>query len=173
MSDRYSPPSTEETLQPPAWSALHLVAWIFLMVGLGLASGLLFQPDDWFDALLKPTFQPPPALFGPVWTALYACMGIAVWRMQRQPDVDPTQRWRAFALFWAQLALNMLWSPLFFGAHSALLAFIDICLLWLTLLATLRVFGRIDPLAGYLLLPYLLWVTFALVLNGTIWLMNA
>lgn len=72
-----------------------------------------------------------------------------------------------------QLVLNLAWTPLFFGLHSAGLAFFDICLLWLTLLATTLAFGRVRPLAGYLLLPYMLWVSFALVLNGTIWLMNA
>ena len=79
----------------------------------------------------------------------------------------------AIRLFWVQFALNLLWSPLFFGLHSPGAAFIDICLLWMAVVATALAFGRLRPLAGYLLLPYVLWVSFALVLNGTIWLMNA
>lgn len=173
MLDPRSDTPSADIARQPLWAALLLVAWIFLLVGLGLASGFLFPPDEWFDGLLKPTFQPPPSLFGPVWTVLYACMGIAMWRLQREREVDPAQRRRALLLFGAQLALNLLWAPLFFGAHSPGLAFIDICALWGTLLLTVLALGRIAPAAGYVLLPYLLWVSFALVLNGTIWLMNA
>ena len=172
LDPRFDTPSADIARQP-LWSALLLVAWIILLVGLGLASGFLFPPDEGFDGLLKPTFQPPASWFGPVWTVLYVCMGVAMWRLQREPGVEPPQRRRALLLFAAQLALNLAWTPLFFGAHSPALAFVDICALWVALLLTVLAFGKIVPAAGYVLLPYLLWVSFALVLNGTIWLMNA
>lgn len=166
-------PRTGDLLHSPLWSALLLVAWVFVLIGLGVGAGLFFPPDEWYDALLKPTFHPPTAWFGPVWTVLYATMGIAAWMVQRQLSADVALRRRACLLFVAQLVLNLAWTPLFFGLHSPMLAFIDICALWIVLLWTVLAFGRVRPLAGYLLLPYQLWVTFALVLNGTLWLMNA
>jgi translocator protein len=152
---------------------LVLVGWILLLVGLGTAVGVLFGPSQWYATLLKPTWNPPSWLFGPVWTALYVSMAVALWLMRREPDTDAPTRQRALAMFAIQFLLNLAWTPLFFGLHSPGLAFVEICLLWMALLSTTLVFGRIRALAGYLLLPYLLWVSFALVLNGTIWLMNS
>ena len=151
---------------------LALAGWILLMVGLGAASGILFGPDDWYGTLLKPTWNPPSWVFGPVWTALYVSMAVALWLVRREPDVDEPVLRHALALFVIQFLLNLAWTPLFFGLHTPGFAFLDICLLWITLLSTMLTFGRVRALAGYLLLPYLLWVSFALVLNGTIWLMN-
>lgn len=173
MTDSRDTPS-EDFAATPLGDGLSLVAWIFLLVALGAGAGVLFAPDDWYDALLKPTFNPPSAVFGPVWTVLYALMAVALWLVRRHRDADDRAlRRRATQLFAIQLVLNLAWTPLFFGLHSAALAFVDICLLWLALLATTLAFGRVRPVAGYLLLPYMLWVSFALVLNGTIWLMNA
>lgn len=165
-------PVTEDFARSPAWSGALLLAWILLVAGLGALSGVLFPPGDWFASLAKPTFQPPDWLFGPVWTVLYVAMAVAAWVVQRTAGVDSELRRRAFVLFFVQFALNLAWTPLFFGLRSPGVAFIDICALWIVLLWTLLAFGRVRPLAGYLLLPYLLWVSFALVLNGTIWLMN-
>lgn len=173
MSDSRPEPVTEDFVRSPLWSGALLLAWILLIAGLGALAGVLFPPGDWFASLVKPTFQPPNWLFGPVWTALYVAMAVAAWLVQRATGVDGALRRRAFVLFFAQFALNLAWTPLFFGLRSPGLAFIDICVLWIVLLWTLLTFGRLRPLAGYLLLPYLLWVSFALVLNGTIWLMNA
>lgn len=158
---------------PPrdGWPAL--VGWILLLVGLGATMGGLFSPDAWFATQLKPTWNPPSWLFAPVWTLLYATMAVALWLVRREPESEDRLRKRALVLFAIQFALNLLWTPLFFGLHSPGLAFAEICLLWIVLLSTMLAFGRIRPLAGYLLLPYLLWVSFALVLNGTIWLMNS
>ncbi len=166
-------PEPVEPAAPPRDGWLALVGWILLLVGLGATVGGLFGPDAWYAALLKPTWNPPSWLFGPVWTLLYALMAVALWLVRREPESERGLRRRALILFAIQFGLNMAWTPLFFALHSPGLAFVDICLLWIALLATGLAFGRVRPLAGYLLLPYLLWVSFALVLNGTIWLMNS
>lgn len=164
-------PEVATPSQRDGW--LALVAWILLLVGLGAATGVLFGPSDWYAALLKPTWNPPAWLFGPVWTLLYISMAVALWLVRREPDIDaPTRQW-ALAMFAIQFLLNLAWTPMFFGLQSPGLAFAEICLLWIALLSTTLMFGRVRALAGYLLLPYLLWVSFALVLNGTIWLMNS
>jgi tryptophan-rich sensory protein len=173
MKDPRPEPASGDFSTTPLGDGLMLVAWMSLLLGLGAGIGALFAPEAWYEALLKPTFNPPSWLFGPVWSVLYLTMAVALWLVRRDRDAEPELRRRATALFAVQFALNLLWTPLFFGLHSPGLAFVDICLLWIALLTTMLVFGRVRPLAGYLLLPYLLWVSFALVLNGTIWLMNA
>lgn len=162
-----------ESTAPPRDGWLALIGWILLVVGLGATFGSLFAPDAWFSALLKPTWNPPSWIFAPVWTLLYATMAVALWLVRREPANEDRLRKVALVLFAIQFALNLAWTPLFFGLRSPGLAFAEICLLWIVLLSTMLAFGRVRPLAGYLLLPYLLWVSFALVLNGTIWLMNA
>lgn len=171
MTDLHQDPVSEDFSTTPLADGLTLVAWILLLVALGAGVGILFGADEWYDALLKPTFNPPASVFGPVWTALYAVMAAAFWLVWRSRD-DVAMRRTALRLFWVQFALNLLWSPLFFGLHSPGMAFVDICLLWTAVLATALAFGKVRPLAGYLMVPYVLWVSFALVLNGTIWLMN-
>lgn len=171
MTDLQQDPVSGDFSTTPLADGLTLIAWILLLVALGAGVGILFGADAWYDALLKPTFNPPASVFGPVWTALYALMAIALWLVWRGRD-DVGMRRTALRLFWVQFALNLLWSPLFFGLHSPGLAFVDICLLWMAVLATALAFGKVRSLAGYLMVPYVLWVSFALVLNGTIWLMN-
>jgi benzodiazapine receptor len=123
----------------------------------------------WYPTLIKPSWNPPAWIFGPVWTLLYVLMSVAAWRIwlrRDRPDAD-----RALALFFIQLGLNALWSVLFFGLQSPGLALIDVIILWLLLFSIRRRFRSIDPIAGWLWLPYLLWVSFATVLNATIvWL---
>lgn len=172
MTDLHHDPVSEDFSTSPLADGLSLVAWIFLLVALGAGVGILFGADAWYDGLLKPTFNPPASVFGPVWTALYALMAVALWLVWRGRHDDSAMRRTALRLFWVQFVLNMAWSPLFFGLHNPGLAFVDICLLWMAVLATALAFGKVRPLAGYLLVPYVLWVSFALVLNGTIWLMN-
>jgi tryptophan-rich sensory protein len=173
MKDSRIDPAVGDFFTTPLGDGLALLAWILLLTGLGVGSGVLFAADAWYAALSKPTFNPPGWLFGPVWAALYVGMAVALWLVRRTHDADDALRKHATMLFVVQFALNLLWTPLFFGLHSPGLAFADICLLWIALLATTLAFGRVRPLAGYLLLPHLLWVSFALVLNGTIWRMNA
>ena len=121
----------------------------------------------YFDALRKPPLTPPPAVFGPAWTALYLLMGIAAWLVWREGLDRRTAL--ALGLFAAQLILNFAWSLIFFGQHRAGLALIEIALLWLTILATILAFWRVRRAAGAILLPYLAWVSFAAYLNAGIW----
>jgi benzodiazapine receptor len=124
----------------------------------------------WYAALQKPSFNPPSWVFGPVWTVLYAMMAVAVWLIWLKRGFADAQLPLAF--FGLQLALNMAWSILFFGMRNPGLAFADIVLLWLAIVATLVAFWRISPAPGILLLPYLAWVSFASVLNYSLWTLN-
>jgi benzodiazapine receptor len=151
---------------------LGWLVWVMAVIVAGSSVGVLFGPDAWFAGLAKPTWNPPSWLFAPVWTTLYALMGTSAWMVAREPRIPAGERRTAWIVFAVHAVLNLAWTPLFFGLHQPGLAFLDICLVWLALLATTLLFGRIRPLAGYLLLPQVLWVSFALVLNGTIWLMN-
>lgn len=165
---------TELSLPPRSrlHSAAALVAWVVAVMAAGASVGLLFPPGDWFAALDKPTWNPPSWLFGPVWTTLYLLLGISAWLVWREPGVPAAERRGAWLAFGLYALANLAWTPLFFGLHAPGLAFLDIVLVWSALLWTTLRFGRIQPVAGYLLVPQLLWVGFALVLNGTIWLMN-
>lgn len=151
---------------------VSLFLWILLIVGLGSSIGIFFGPDAWFKSLVKPSWNPPGWVFGPAWTMLYTMMAISVWWMRRDIEASDRERTIAMRLFWLQLLLNLAWTPIFFGLHQAGLAFVEICLLWFVALATAVAFGKISSIAGYLLAPYLAWLSFALVLNGTIWLLN-
>ena len=119
--------------------------------------------NDWYAVLRKPSFQPPSWAFGVVWTALYALMGIALAMILNQPD-SKERRW-ALAMFGAQLGLNFAWSPIFFGERMIDLALVVILLMLVFALATARAFRKLRPVAGYLLLPYLLWLCLATALN--------
>ena len=150
----------------PAVALLLCVLLVFAIASLGAIA----PPGEWYAGLRKPWFNPPAWVFGPAWTTLYLMIATATWLLWRAPA--SAARTRALRLNAVQLALNAAWTPLFFGLRQPGLAFIDICLLWIALVwMTLR-FGRVRPLAGYLQIPMLLWVSFALVLNGTIWLLN-
>lgn len=159
----------------PRWDAraiASLAVWVLATVTLGTAVGVAFPPDGWYATLALPTWHPPSWLFAPVWVGLYVLIGIAGWLVSREPGVAPAERRLTWGVFALQAVLDLAWTPLFFGLHSPGWAFLDICLLWPAVLWTTLRFGRLRPLAGWLLVPYVLWVSFALVLNGTIWLMN-
>ena len=119
--------------------------------------------NGWYAALRKPDFQPPSWAFGAVWTALYTMMGIALAAILNEPDSP--QRRRALTLFGLQLGLNFGWSPIFFGAQMIDLALVVIVLMLVLALATARAFKNIRKVAGYLLVPYLLWLCLATALN--------
>lgn len=123
---------------------------------------------EWYPALRKPSWNPPNAVFGPVWTLLYLAMAIAVWLVWRSGTDVTVAVW----LFALQLALNVAWSVVFFGQRNPRGALVIIVGLWLAIAATLVAFVSIDPLAGALFIPYLAWVTFASVLNGAIARLN-
>ena len=124
--------------------------------------------ESWYPTLAKPGFTPPDRVFGPVWSVLYAMMAVAAWLALRRVG----WRDRALGLFFAQLALNLAWSVLFFGLQLVGAALAEILLLLALIAATTLAFWRIDRRAGLLLFPYLLWVGYASLLNGAIWLMN-
>jgi tryptophan-rich sensory protein len=126
---------------------------------------------EWYPALAKPAFTPRAGVFAPVWTILYLAMGVASWRVWRLGTEHPPVR-AALLLYLLQLALNGLWSLLFFGARSPAAAFFEISVLWLAIGATTLLFLRLDRVAGWLLLPYWGWVTFAGVLNYGILRLN-
>ena len=128
--------------------------------------------DSWFmTELIKPEWQPPSYLFGPVWTVLYLLMGIAL-ALLLAPGADPSEGRVAAGMFGVQLVLNVLWSYLFFGWQMIGAAAGEIILLWIVIGVTMYLFYRIRPAAAYLLIPYIAWVTFAAILTVTIWTLN-
>ena len=126
--------------------------------------------DTWYQALAKPSFNPPDWVFAPVWTTLYFLMGVSGWRVWRRSASRATRG--ALALFGLQLFLNFAWSALFFGFQRIDLALIDIVILFVAIVANMILFWRIERLATLLLVPYAAWVVFAIVLNVSIWLLN-
>ncbi len=144
---------------------------VFICLGLGFASGLVGSPmSDWYQDLVKPPFQPPPWVFGPAWTVLYTMMGIAiayVWNSAVSP-----KRSKAVKLFLVQFLFNISWSPLFFGAQNPMASLIVILIMWVLIALTISAFYKIKPKYGYLLIPYLCWVTFATLLNASIVYLN-
>ena len=154
---------------------------VYLMLGfviLSLLAGFLGTivtitgPDSWFAVeLIKPAWQPPNFLFGPVWTTLYILMGLAAGYIFAQ-GWEKKEVKIATVVFLIQLGLNVLWSYMFFGWHLLLGATIEIIVLWVMICVTMYLFYKIKPVAAYLLIPYILWVTFATALTATIWLIN-
>jgi tryptophan-rich sensory protein len=122
----------------------------------------------WYAALQKPAFNPPNWIFGPVWTILFIMMGIALYLVWTSGKANTAALW----IFGIQLGLNVLWSILFFGMQSPLWAFVDIIALWLAILATIISFYSVSATASYLLIPYILWVSFATILNWKIMVLN-
>jgi benzodiazapine receptor len=133
-------------------------------------TGTFFRPGDWYERLAKPSWRPPNRLFAPVWTILYFTIAVSGWLVWR--EVGFTNAWLPFALYGTQLVLNAAWTPIFFGLHRPDLAFVDIVLVWLSIVATMFLFYPIHPEAALLLFPYLAWVTFAAALNFAIWRLN-
>lgn len=162
----------------------------------GIVGSVFTTPEinGWYRTLNKPSFQPPNWLFGPVWTLLFLLMGVAlylVWAKNWQIDFAigkfDKKSWNNFSLkFWSgswqktniilifalQLLLNILWSYIFFGMKNLGMAFFEIMALWIAILYTILNFYRVSKKAAYLLLPYILWVTFAGVLNFAVWMLN-
>jgi tryptophan-rich sensory protein len=147
-----------------------LLAWLLLSFAAG-AIGSQYMPGPWYAALAKPAWTPPGAVFAPVWTMLYALMGVAAWLVWRRRGIAGASV--ALAAFIAQLVLNALWSYLFFGMHRIGLALLDIVVLWVMILVVGALFWREDRRAGAMMVPYLAWVGFAACLNFAIWCMNA
>jgi tryptophan-rich sensory protein len=153
-------------------NTLKLVTSIVLCQIAGLLGSLFTTPaiPTWYKTLNKPFFTPPNWIFSPVWIGLFILMGISlflVWKRADHPQVKP-----ALFFFSVQLILNVLWSAAFFGLKSPLLGLMDIILLWSVILLTILNFFKVSRLAGALLIPYLLWVSFATLLNFSLWMLN-
>ena len=161
--------NTDNSQSVPNRNVLALVGW-WVLCFTAASTGIFVTIDGWFTRLNTPSWNPPAWVFGPVWTVLYLMMGVAAWLVWSQGG------WKAqrlpLGLFLIQLVLNAAWTPLFFGMHRIGLALIDIAMLWLSLSATVIAFWQVNRPAGWLLVPYLAWVSFAAVLNFTLWRMN-
>lgn len=151
-------------------TVLGLGGWLLLCFA-AASLGAVFMPGQWYAALQKPSWNPPGWVFGPVWTALYTMMAVAAWLVWKQGGFAAQRR--GLTPFLVQLALNAAWTPLFFGLHRPGLALAEILLLWLAIVWTIASFWPVHRVAAGLLLPYLAWVSFAAVLNGTLWRLNA
>ena len=148
-----------------------LIAWIsvcFIAAGIGAMASV--QADSFYAQLVRPEWAPPSGWFGPVWTMLYLLMGIAAWLVWSIGGFGAATK--ALTLFLVQITANAIWSWLFFAWHLGAWAFVDIILLWVLIAATLIAFWRIRPLAGVMLIPYILWVSFATLLNYSVWQLN-
>jgi len=152
---------------------LKLIISLAIPLVVGSVSGYLVRDEmnvEWFSILAKPSFNPPSYLFGPVWTVLYILMGVSMFLIWNTPKTELRQK--ALAVFGIQLFFNFWWSILFFSFHTIFLSVIDILIMWFLIIYMITLFKKIKPFAAYLQIPYLFWVTFATVLNISIWYLN-
>lgn len=147
---------------------MHLLRWLAISFVPALI-GARFPAPEYYRRLETPSWAPPPWIFGPVWTVLYASMGVAAWLVARRSGFRSRG---PLLLFGWQLVLNATWTPIFFGLRAPGLALVNIVLLWVAIAATLVAFLSRRTVAGVLLIPYLAWVTFASALNYAIWRRN-
>jgi translocator protein len=153
-------------------NGIKLIISIVLCVSLGSVGGLVTVNEipTWYATLNKPSFNPPNWLFGPVWTTLYVLMGISVYLIWKQPV--STERNKALQLFILQFILNFCWSFIFFGLHATGWALMEMIALWILILLSILHFAKHSKTAAWLLVPYIAWVSFALLLNAAIWKLN-
>lgn len=157
-------PSTQKQI-------IGFIGWVVLCFAASAAGAIAsIQTREFYDKLVQPQWAPPGWLFGPVWTILFALMAISAWLIWR--DGGFAKHKSALTLFIIQLIPNVLWSWLFFAWSKGALAFADIILLWILILATIISFWKLNRLAGAILIPYLLWVSFATVLCYSTWQLN-
>jgi benzodiazapine receptor len=157
-------------MSKPLRDKFMLLFFVLLALAVGSASGRYFSAGDWYAHINKPFFNPPDWIFAPVWALLFLLMGVNAWLVWR----GPISLFRDRALIWwgVQLALNVTWSALFFGLHRIGWAMAELALLWLAILMTQLYSWRVSRAAGILYIPYLGWVSFALILNIAIWRLN-
>ncbi|HEX3019787.1 MAG TPA: TspO/MBR family protein [Chitinispirillaceae bacterium] len=150
---------------------IKLLKYIALCESVGMAGSYFTVKSipEWYEKLKKPSINPPSWIFGPVWTILYALMGTAAYMVSQKKERGQKI---SIVVFYLQLILNFLWTVLFFGMHSPFAALIEIFALWFFILITIMLFWTISPKAALLLFPYLLWVSFASVLNYKLWRIN-
>jgi len=154
-------------------NVLKLIASILFSLGAGVI-GSFFTASSvstWYQTIQKPSFNPPSWVFSPVWTILFIMMGVALYLVWKEGLREKKVK-IAFIIFWVQLVLNTLWSVLFFGLQSPLYALVEIIFLWVAIFITIIWFSRVSKKAAYLLIPYLLWVSFATILNFAIFYLN-
>ena len=151
---------------------LKFLISILLPLSLGAIAGMFTSQSvpEWYATLNRPSFNPPNWIFGPVWTTLYIIMGISFFLIWKQEASKV--RNRAILIFLLQLMLNFAWSFIFFYFNMIGLALVEIILLWISIVMMLVVFYKIKPIASYINIPYLLWVTFATVLNASYYILN-
>jgi translocator protein len=150
-------------------AVLGFFGWLLLCFAAS-SLGAFFMPGEWYAGLAKPSWNPPGWIFGPVWTLLYTIMAVASWLVWKRGGWA-VQR-RPLTFFVVQLGLNAAWTPLFFGLQRPGWAFAEILLLWVAIVGTIAAFRPVSRAAAWLLVPYLAWVSFAAVLNGTLWRLN-
>jgi len=162
---------------------LRLIVSLVLPLAAGIVGSVftVSSADSWYALLIKPAFTPPDSLFGPVWTILYLMMGVSVyliWSAYANASADKQKIGKnkeakeAFWLFWIHLLFNASWSVIFFGLQNIGLALINIMLLWIFILALIIKYWKIERQAAWLLLPYIIWVTFATALNYSLLVLN-
>ncbi len=163
--------SRRQGTAPGSFDALGLLGWIAITaVAAAVGSAAAASSREFYAALQRPAWAPPGSVFAPVWAVLYLAMAVAAWMVWRDRHFVGARV--ALVLFVVQLALNALWTWLFFAWHQGALAFVEVLLLWLAVAVTTNLFRRVRPLAGTLLIPYLAWVTFAAALTYSIWRLN-
>jgi benzodiazapine receptor len=155
------------------YKPVALIVSLFITVGIGITASFATRPQIpvWYAHLNKPSFSPPNWLFAPVWSIIYILIGIAAYLVWQRRNTSITYS-NARAFYFIQLLLNFLWSIVFFRMHQVLGALVVICLLWISILVIMYYFNKFCRMAAWLLLPYLLWVSFASVLNLYIYLLN-
>lgn len=154
----------------PIKSIAALMAWIVITF-LAPAAGVISPPGAWYQTLNKPAWNPPPWIFGPVWTALYLAMAVAAWLVWKRGGWEAQKG--PLSLYLVQLALNAAWTPVFFGAHQIGAALAVIIALWIAIALTGFAFVKVHRASGWLLAPYFAWVSFATFLNFTLWRLNS
>lgn len=149
-----------------------IIICILICLTLGFLSGISTAEDinGWYVTLRKPSWNPPNRVFGPVWSLLYCLMGISIALIWHQPF--PASKKKAYGLFGLQFVLNLLWSFIFFKMHNPALALAEITVMWCLIVLTILQFHKIRKVSAYLLIPYLLWVSFAAILNASIYSIN-
>jgi tryptophan-rich sensory protein len=154
-------------------NSLKLIISILIPVTIGASSGFFTVTgvDSWYQTINKPSWNPPGWIFGPVWTTLYVMMGVALFLIWKS-DASGMLKKTAITLFAAQLALNFLWSFIFFNQQQPGFALAEIIVLWFAILLTIFAFANVSKTAAWLLVPYISWVSFATILNYTIWQLN-
>ena len=150
---------------------VSLIVFLGVCLGIAAVAGFVTVANipTWYADLAKPSFTPPNAIFGPVWTLLYVLIAVSGWLVWRKIGFSPD---RPLVIYGLQLALNFAWSFIFFGSHLIGLAVFDILLLWLAILWNIVMFWRVDRVAAALLVPYFAWVSFASALNIAVWQLN-